>query len=118
MQTVYSVAAGVLERRQALLQEERSLEQILSRRYDLTVSQFAALVAVEHDSKSLGQIADEMGVVSGNVTRLADALEEKELATRVISRDDRRHTLLNILPAGVTLLARIRGDALLLGGEG
>lgn len=110
MQTVFEFAAGVLQRRQGLLQDERLLEQILSSRYGLSVSLLAALAAVEQQPRSFGEVGDEMGVTSGAVTRAADRLVELGLATRVIPGDDRRVTLLQITAPGAELLTRIRSD--------
>ncbi len=53
------------------------------------------------------QVGERMVARAPNITRLVDKLERKGLLERVRSEEDRRVTLLRIVPAGVRLLLEL-----------
>ncbi len=57
------------------------------------------------------QIAEHMGMTRGAITKLADRLIGKGLATRTVRDDDRRYQALAITDAGRALVPRLAGLA-------
>lgn len=73
---------------------------------DVTLPQFRALVLLEqHESLSVAQLADELGVVPSTASRMCDRLVAKKLVRRSVDRSNRRQVTLRLQPAGHTLIA-------------
>lgn len=115
MSTVFETVSAVLDRRRVQNQDERQLEQMLTDRYGLSMSTLGALIAIEERPQIMADVAERLGLIPSNMTRIADRLETAEpdpLATRVVPEDNRRATFLQITAAGRNLLARIRSETL------
>ncbi|HYF77359.1 MAG TPA: MarR family transcriptional regulator [Symbiobacteriaceae bacterium] len=110
MTTWFDFTRDILERRQVLLQDERRLEQLLARRYNITPSQLAVLLSIEGGGKPLGQIVAELGTTSGNLTGISDRLVDCALVTRESGSDDRRLTYLQLTLIGAELVDRIKRE--------
>jgi DNA-binding MarR family transcriptional regulator len=85
---------------------------------DITPSQLSALsVIVRAERLTLSQLADAERVQPPTITRVVDLLEQKGLATRVPSEQDRRVAFVEPTAAGRTLVDTIRRsrDAYLAG---
>jgi DNA-binding MarR family transcriptional regulator len=76
---------------------------------DITPSQLSALsVIVREDRLTLSQLAVAERVQPPTITRVIDSLEQKGLATRVPSDQDRRVAFVEPTPAGRALVDTIR----------
>lgn len=79
--------------------------------YDLSVSQFNALMVIKHQGKENGinqvEIADRLLVSASNMTRLIDKLEKAALVERVSQTGDRRINLVCITKKGSDFLDQI-----------
>jgi DNA-binding MarR family transcriptional regulator len=85
---------------------------------DITPSQLSALSVVAREgSLTLRQLAEAERVQPPTITRVVDMLEQKGLATRVPSEDDRRVAFVEPTPDGRALVDTIRRrrDAYLAG---
>jgi DNA-binding MarR family transcriptional regulator len=85
---------------------------------DITPSQLSALTVIVRDGPmTLSQLAETERVRPPTITRVVDALEQKGLATRVQSEEDRRVAYVEATDAGRTLVDAIRRrrDAYLAG---
>ncbi len=59
---------------------------------------------------TVNQLASEMKVTSGRITRITDSLVEKRLVVREVGENDRRIFNLHLTPTGKTLVPRILED--------
>jgi len=76
---------------------------------DITPSQLSALsVIVRGGRMTLSQLAEAERVRPPTITRVCDSLEDKGLATRVPSEDDRRVAFVEPTPEGRALVETIR----------
>jgi len=76
---------------------------------DITPSQLSALsVIVREQRMTLSQLAVAERVQPPTITRVIDSLEQKGLATRVPSDEDRRVAFVEATPAGRALVEAIR----------
>jgi len=76
---------------------------------DITPSQLSALsVIVREGRMTLSQLAEAERVRPPTITRVCDSLEDKGLATRVPSEDDRRVAFVEPTPEGRALVETIR----------
>jgi DNA-binding MarR family transcriptional regulator len=76
---------------------------------DITPSQLSALsVIVRAGRMTLSQLAEAERVRPPTITRVCDSLEQKGLATRVPSEDDRRVAFVEPTAAGRALVETIR----------
>jgi DNA-binding MarR family transcriptional regulator len=76
---------------------------------DVTPSQLSALSVIVRDGRlTLRQLAEAERVQPPTITRIVDLLEQKGLATRVPSEEDRRVAYVDVTPAGRTLVESIR----------
>jgi DNA-binding MarR family transcriptional regulator len=76
---------------------------------DITPSQLSALsVIVREERLTLSQLAVAERVQPPTITRVIDSLEQKGLATRVPSDQDRRVAFVEPTPAGRALVETIR----------
>jgi DNA-binding MarR family transcriptional regulator len=80
---------------------------------DLTLPQYTLLNQLALlGSISMTEISGRLGITKPAVTNLVDRLEEKKLLERVPHPDDRRISLLNILPRGQKAVAKIQAESL------
>ena len=85
-----------------LLRQEKSVG-------DLTLSQWSALTTVEESGPlRIGELADREHMSAPTATRVAAALEERGLVTRVVDASDRRSTFLSLAPPGAAALQHAR----------
>ena len=85
---------------------------------DITPSQLSALsVIVRGERLTLSQLAEAERVQPPTITRIVDMLEQKGLAIRVPSENDRRVAFVEATPEGLALVETIRRrrDAYLAG---
>jgi DNA-binding MarR family transcriptional regulator len=76
---------------------------------DITPSQLSALSVIVRDARlTLSQLAIAERVQPPTITRIVDLLEQKGLATRVPSEDDRRVAFVEATAAGRALVETIR----------
>ena len=76
---------------------------------DITPSQLSALSVIVRDGRlTLSQLAEAERVQPPTVTRVVDLLEQKGLATRIPSEQDRRVAFVEPTKAGRTLVDTIR----------
>jgi DNA-binding MarR family transcriptional regulator len=76
---------------------------------DITPSQLSALSIVVRERRlTLSQLAAAERVQPPTVTRVVDMLEQKGLATRVASEQDRRVAFVEATPEGRALVEQIR----------
>ena len=76
---------------------------------DITPSQLSALsVIVRNGRLTLSQLAEAERVQPPTITRVVDLLEQKGLATRVPSEQDRRVAFVEVTDAGRALVETIR----------
>jgi DNA-binding MarR family transcriptional regulator len=104
------------ELRFAIMRLSRRLRQHAPE--DITPSQLSALSVIAREgSLTLRQLAEAERVQPPTVTRVVDMLEQKGLATRVPSEEDRRVAFVEPTPAGRALVDTIRRrrDAYLAG---
>jgi DNA-binding MarR family transcriptional regulator len=74
--------------------------------YDVTPGQARALhVLLAHGAVRLSELADRLRIVRRSATEVADALEDRGLATRVPDPDDRRGIRVNLTAQGERLAA-------------
>lgn len=76
--------------------------------YNLSPSQFNALMIIKHLGKEKGlsqiEIGDRLIVTASNMTRLLDKLTKENLIERTAQENDRRVNLIKITKKGSTLL--------------
>jgi DNA-binding MarR family transcriptional regulator len=78
---------------------------------DLTLSQWSALATVEESGPlRIGELAEREHMSAPTATRVAAALEERGLVTRVVDAADRRSTLLSLAPQGAAMLQQVRRE--------
>jgi DNA-binding MarR family transcriptional regulator len=78
---------------------------------DITPSQLSALSVMVRDGRlTLRQLAEAERVQPPTITRIVDLLEQKGLAIRIPSEEDRRVAYVEPTVAGRTLVATIRRD--------
>jgi DNA-binding MarR family transcriptional regulator len=71
----------------------------------VTVAEWVVLRELfDRDAASPSEIADRLGMTRGAISKLADRLEHKSLATRSADKNDRRFQTLSLTAAGRTLV--------------
>ena len=89
-----------------LLLEKHIMEYLKD--YNLTLSQFNALMIIKHVGKSKGlsqvEISEKIIISPSNMTRLLDKLKREGLVERFPSPEDRRVNLIKITSKGSGLL--------------
>ncbi len=82
--------------------------------HGVTVAEWVVLRAMfDHESMNPSQLAEQIGLTRGAVSKLIDRLERKHLVQRRTEREDRRYQLVSLTPAGRTLvpaLARLADE--------
>jgi MarR family transcriptional regulator, organic hydroperoxide resistance regulator len=81
----------------------------IAREFDLRPSTFAALRALEQP-RTMGELAQDLHCDNSNVTGIVDSLEDKVLAVRKPSEDDRRIKVVELSGQGEVLLARLKRE--------
>jgi DNA-binding MarR family transcriptional regulator len=72
---------------------------------EVTLPQFRALVLLEqHETLTVAQLADELGVVPSTASRMCDRLVAKKLIRRSVDPANRRQVSLRLQQAGHTLI--------------
>lgn len=76
---------------------------------DRTPAQIRALSFLDIDStKTVGELADQMGVTISTASGLVDKLVEEELVERATNPNDRRQVLVKLAPAAMAIRNEIR----------
>lgn len=82
--------------------------------HGVTVAEWVVLRAMfDDESMNPSQLADQIGLTRGAVSKLIDRLERKQLAQRRTEREDRRYQLVSLTTAGralVPTLARLADE--------
>jgi DNA-binding MarR family transcriptional regulator len=87
---------------------EAAREQAITR---LSASQLQALIVVEEDEgRTLGALAERLGVMLSSASRLCDRLVAAGMLDREVAPSDRREVRLTLTTAGRDLLADLRDD--------
>lgn len=74
----------------------------------VTVAEWALMRALfDHDALPPSEIAEQMGMTRGAISKLADRLETKSLIARTQSRDDKRWQTLSLTTAGRTMVPKL-----------
>jgi len=81
----------------------------IAREFDLRPSTFAALRALEQP-RTMGELAGVLHCDNSNVTGIVDSLEDKVLAIRKPSEDDRRIKVVELSGQGEALLRRLKRE--------
>jgi len=81
----------------------------IAREFDLRPSTFAALRALEQP-RTMGELAQVLHCDNSNVTGIVDSLEDKTLAVRKPSEDDRRIKVVELSGQGEALLTRLKRE--------
>jgi DNA-binding MarR family transcriptional regulator len=81
----------------------------IAREFDLRPSTFAALRALEQP-RTMGELAQVLHCDNSNVTGIVDSLEDKTLAVRKPSEDDRRIKVVELSGQGEALLRRLKRE--------
>lgn len=77
--------------------------------HDVTYAQWPALAALSRrKSRTAAELARELQMDAGAMTRMLDRLEEKGLITRARDQNDRRVTLIELTSEGARAVAPIR----------
>ena len=78
---------------------------------DLSMPQFRFLhILAKEPDRSLGDIADDLGVSPPALSKLVEGLVERGLVARAADTEDRRRLSLAITPAGAKLVAGFRSQ--------
>jgi DNA-binding MarR family transcriptional regulator len=83
----------------------QSVSQFLAASFGINTARYSLLRALyftEEKRLPQSEVARAMNVTSPNVTQLIDALEREGLVERVVSETDRRVTLAQLTPEGIT----------------
>ena len=82
---------------------ERSIEAL-----DMCLSDFAILEALLHKGpQSVRELGRRIDLTSGSMTTAIDRLEARRLVTRTDHASDRRAWVIQLTPAGRTLIAKV-----------
>jgi DNA-binding MarR family transcriptional regulator len=63
---------------------------------------------VEGDDARIGELAEAAGITASTATRILDALERREIVSRVRADNDRRAVAVRLTPTGRNVLRRHR----------
>lgn len=89
-----------------------SLQPEAWREVDLTMTQFRALLHVRaRQPLSVGRLGEALGVPLGTASALVGRLDRLGLVSRRENPADRRQTLVELSPAGETMLGRVEDEA-------
>ena len=79
-------------------------EQLLG----MPFGRFRALRRIEQSTRTQRELADLMGVDASAMSAIVGDLLDRGLVTRTPNPDDRRYNLIDITPAGRSLMDRVR----------
>lgn len=88
---------------------EDEIRSRLRGEFNITLPRFDLMAQLERHPEGLrmGELSKRMMVTGGNVTGIADLLEQEKLVVRVPDPNDRRVYLLKLTPAGRRAFARM-----------
>lgn len=99
-------SVGYLLRRAQIVVFQRFFE--LFAKEDLRPAQYSVLTVIEHNpGLSQTRLADALGIKKTNLVAMIDELEERSLARRVPTENDRRARALFLTPKGDALMSRL-----------
>jgi DNA-binding MarR family transcriptional regulator len=78
---------------------------------DLSLAQFRILAHLYHGASTNKQLAENIGVSVGAMSRMVRGLAERHLISRIISHSDRREIQLGLTKKGIHLFEAIRNKA-------
>ncbi|WP_367847060.1 MarR family winged helix-turn-helix transcriptional regulator [Rhodoferax sp. WC2427] len=105
-----ATTAQVLRRFRVVFNAVRSHFQQVESQVGLGSAQVWALSVVrDHPAIGMGGLANSMDIHQSTASNLVKALLRKELIRTVKVPEDRRHVQLQILPAGLAVLAQVPG---------
>jgi len=79
--------------------------------HGITVTQcYAMNELAEHGPRTMGELAEALGLTLSAISRAVDGLVGRELVTRAADPDDRRVTRASLTSGGRDLLDRIHGE--------
>lgn len=77
--------------------------------FGVTMTQASVLMLLMHEGrKTMGEVANELGVSRGAVTQLLDGLIEKDFIERTVDEDDRRVVYVEMSRRGIRHLKQVR----------
>ena len=80
--------------------------------YDVTVAEWVALRSLYNRAPcSLSELAMQIGIDGGTTSRLVERLIQKKLASRRVSKSDRRAVKLELTEAGRSLIPELAREA-------
>jgi len=97
----------------AVLQASRALVAVAARSIaevdeTLTLPQYRTLVVLgSRGPRTVGALAEDLGVHSSTATRMCDRLVRRELVTRQTSPESRREVLISLSPGGRRILRQV-----------
>jgi DNA-binding MarR family transcriptional regulator len=92
----------------AVARQLRETSQTTLAPWDITPSSFRALrVLHRHGPMRLSELSEHLRIAARSATEVMDALEDRGLARRRPDPDDRRATLAELTPHGITVLDAI-----------
>jgi DNA-binding MarR family transcriptional regulator len=97
----------------AVLQASRALVAVAARSIaevddTLTLPQYRTLVVLgSRGPRTVGALAEDLGVHSSTATRMCDRLVRRELVTRQPSPESRREVLVSLSPTGQRILRHV-----------
>ncbi len=81
--------------------------RIALQEYQITLVQFHALLAIQEEPLSMGELCVALGVASSTVTELVDRMEENGLVARVRDPEDRRIVRILLLNHGKEIFKKV-----------
>lgn len=79
--------------------------------HGLNLAQWVVLEVLRREGLStMSRLADTAGMDRTSVTRTVDGLQTLALVSRAAAREDRRLVLVDLLPAGSVLIARVEAE--------
>jgi DNA-binding MarR family transcriptional regulator len=99
-------SVGYLLRRAQIVVFQRFFERFAEE--ELRPAQYSVLTVIEHNpGLSQTRLADALGIKKTNLVAMIDELEERSLARRVPTENDRRSRALFLTPKGDALMSRL-----------
>lgn len=99
-------SVGYLLRRAQIAVFQRFFE--LFAELDVRPAQYSVLTVIERNPNlSQTQLADALGIKKANLVAMIDTLEERGIARRMPTENDRRSYALCLTPSGAVLMARL-----------
>lgn len=84
-------------------------EEEFIRRFGLSLNEGMLLCTLlEHPHLTAGELADALGLTPSNTSKVIRPVEDKGFIARLIGKEDKRHMLFTITPAGKRLITEIK----------